>query len=275
MKTILVDDELLSMQQFEEECKLIPEIDLVGKFADAKEAYEFAKNNQVEFALLDIEMPVMNGLELGRKLKKINQDMIIIYVTGYAGYVAETLKVKADYCIMKPYNKQDILDAVYRAKLLSKRFKKRLRAETFGRFCLFADEQPVYFPNSKAQELLALCIHREGGIVTMEQAISELWPDRPYDDKVKRLYRKATASIQEVLSEYGVFDLFVSKRGSCMIRKENLDCDLYSLLDGEEITEARLAGLGEGYMIDYSWAESRIVSLMENYPIVKKYYFCE
>lgn len=60
-----------------------------------------------------------------------------------------------------------------------------------------------------------------------------------------------------------------------MIRKEKLDCDLYSLLDGEEITEARLAGLGEGYMIDYSWAESRIVSLMENYPIVKKYYFYE
>ena len=81
MKTILVDDELLSMQQFEEECCDIQEIELVGKFDNAKDALQYARCHKVDFALMDIEMPEMNGLELGQEFKKLNPDMVIIYVT--------------------------------------------------------------------------------------------------------------------------------------------------------------------------------------------------
>ena len=62
MDTIVVDDELLSMEQFEEECKGIPEINVIGKFDNPEDALEFAKTRRVDFALLDVEMPRMNGL---------------------------------------------------------------------------------------------------------------------------------------------------------------------------------------------------------------------
>ena len=45
MKTILVDDELWMLQQFEEECSQLPEIEVVGTFSFAEDALVFAKNN--------------------------------------------------------------------------------------------------------------------------------------------------------------------------------------------------------------------------------------
>lgn len=250
MKTILVDDELLAMEQFESECRELEEIELVGKFDNAEDALRYAREHEVEFALMDICLPGMDGIELGKKLKEINPDIILIYVTGYSKYVVDTMKIKADYCIMKPYDKADIEDAIIRAKLLSKRFRKKVKIVTYGRFDVYLEEEPLYFGNEKARELMAYCVGRCGANVTMEEAIDILWPDRPYDDRVKRLYRKAVGVLQAKLS-----DVFISNRGSCHIDREKVDCDLYQVME-EELNPEDKAHLKElGCLTEYSWSE--------------------
>ena len=222
MNTILVDDDRLSLKQLKQECMGISDIDVVGEFQNAQEALSYAKKNPVDFALLDIEMPEMNGLDLGKRLKEINKEMVMIYVTGYTQYVVDTLKMKADYCIMKPYDRQDIMDAVERAALLSKRLTRRVQVRIFGRFEVFVNDKLLDFRNKKAKELLALCMDHAGGSVGMEEAIDKLWPDRAYDEKVKRLYRKAVISIQNVLGEANAPKFFVSKRGECHVLPQKL-----------------------------------------------------
>lgn len=268
MRTILVDDQLLSLAQFEEECREISDIQLVGKFDNGEDALQFARNNLVEFALLDVEMPGMNGIELGAELKKLNPNMILIYVTGHSRYVVDTMRMKADYCIMKPYDKRDIMDAIMRVKLLSKRMENRVKINTFGRFEVYVDEKPVYFGNNKARELFALCVDKNGASVSMEEAIDVLWPERPYDDKVKRLYRKAVNAIQNVLEELWVSDVFESHRGSCHILREKVDCDLYRFMAGQGTDNSLRQELQQkGYLYDYSWAEIRQLELMRIYDI--------
>lgn len=264
MRTILVDDKPLELAQFETESRDIPDLQFVGKFDNAEDALEYAQDNPVEFALLDIEMPGMNGLDLGRKLKAINPEMILIYVTAHSRYVLDTLKIKADYCIMKPYDREDIMDAAMRARLLGKRMQPCLRVKTFGRFEIFRGERPIHFGNEKAKELLALCIDREGSEVKMEEVIDLLWPNRPYDDKVKRLYRKALSSIQRTLEEVGFFGVLQTRRGCCYIDKECISCDLYRFLEGGCTNRAAAAQLEkEGYMFEYPWAEERYARLLQ------------
>ena len=91
MKTILVDDEAWSINQMKEELTEYKQVEIVGSFEDPREALEFAKQNEVEFALLDIEMPYMNGLELGRRLREMNPKVILIYLTGYENYLKEAI----------------------------------------------------------------------------------------------------------------------------------------------------------------------------------------
>ena len=62
MKTILVDDMLLDLQLFELKCADMPDFEIVGKFTDPNAAIEYAAGHVVDFALLDIDMPGMDGI---------------------------------------------------------------------------------------------------------------------------------------------------------------------------------------------------------------------
>ena len=133
-------------------------------------------------------------------------------------------------------------------------------ARTFGRFDLFMDGDLVKFRNAKAKELLALCVDHRGGEVTMEEAIDKLWEDREYDSKVKQCYRTAVMQLKVTLGRYGMTELFKTKRGSCYIDANLLDCDLYDLLDGKRDAMRKFDFV---YMTEYSWAEDTLGRLFE------------
>ena len=257
MKTILVDDELWALNALEAELEKVVDIDVVGAFSDSEEAKAYIEKHPVDFALMDVQMPGINGLELGSALRKSNPDAIIIYVSSYPEYFTDAYRnVRADYYMLKPYKHEDVEDALERARLLAKRQKKKIQIRTFGRFDVFINEQPVKFKNAKAKELFALCVDRKGGIVKMEEAIDKLWEDSPLNENVKARYRKAVAYLHALMMEYRIPGIFVSGYGSCHIIKEAVSCDYYDFLDAKEGAHF----FGE-YMHEYSWAEETAAKL--------------
>ena len=79
----------------------MPDVETVGAFTNPFKALEFVKEQPVEAAFLDIEMPGMNGIELTEKLREIRPDLVVIFITGYENYTLDALKVKADYYLTK------------------------------------------------------------------------------------------------------------------------------------------------------------------------------
>lgn len=261
MKTILVDDEAWALEQLEMEIAGMEGVNLVGRFQNPRKALEYAESNSVEFALLDVEMPVLNGMDLGRRLKELHPEIVVIYLTGYDSYLREAiLSVGADYYILKPYTHKDIEQAFLRARLLAKRQKKRVFFRTFGTFEMLVDGSVLGFSNARAKELLALCVHRQGGNVSMGEAISFLWPDRPYDQNVKSLYRKAVIYLRKTFAEHQAGGIFITTRGYCRIDVEAVECDYYDYLQGKNREDFR----GE-YMQEYSWAEETVAMLVNEF----------
>lgn len=163
MKTILVDDMLLDLQLFELKCADMPDFEIVGKFTDPNAAIEYAAGHVVDFALLDIDMPGMDGIHLAQALRRLRSDIIIVFATAHPKFAVEALKMKADYIIFKPFDREDIADVMERAKLLRRRQCKRIHFHTFGAFDMLVDGEPVHFRSGKAKELMALCVYRDGG----------------------------------------------------------------------------------------------------------------
>jgi len=132
----------------------------------------------------------------------------------------------------------------------------RVTLRTFGRFDVFLDGKLVNFTSAKAKELLALCVDRNGGDVTMEEAIDKLWEDRLYDERTKNLYRKAVAYLNRTFKRLNYPEVFYSARGRCHVNRDAVSCDYFSYLDGRNCEPFT----GE-YLFEYSWAEETVARL--------------
>lgn len=257
MRAIIVDDESYCADYLENLCGDVQGLRIIGKFQNAMEAREFLENNRAELAFLDIELPGLDGIQAAEELRRVCPGLAIVYVTGYEDYAMKAFKADAVSYLLKPCDAVDLAHAVEKAARLMPLGGKRLEVRTFGHFSVFIDGEPFRFSNGKARELMALLVNQRGGVVTMEQAVCALWEDRPYDNMVKQLYRKAVIYLNQISSQKKL-DFFVSNRGSCHIIPSAMTCDYFELLAGNP--EARGQFSGE-YMLDYSWGEETLANL--------------
>ena len=74
--------------------------------------------NSYDIIFLDMEMPLMNGLETGKKIRTLDKDVIIIYITGFVHYALKAYEIRAFDYIIKPVNtlklKKTLEDAISR-----------------------------------------------------------------------------------------------------------------------------------------------------------------
>lgn len=260
MKTILVDDMLLDLQLFELKCTDMPDFEIVGKFTDPVEAMSYAQSHVVDFAILDIDMPGMNGIELAHRLRQIRSDVIIVFATAHPKFAVDAIRMKADYIIFKPFDREDIADVMERAKLLRQRQRKRIYFHTFGSFEMLMDVAPVRFRSNKAKELMALCVFYGGRSVSIHEMVSALWGEEAAAAPDSTGYRRTIKELTDTLKLYHVEELFVRERGSVRVRMELADSDYQDFLNGSNSACCDFQG---EFMRQYSWAESAIFALQE------------
>lgn len=262
MRTIIVDDDSVMVENTDKELQTMPQVELLASFKNPKEALDYAMTNSIELAILDIEMPQMNGIELLKRLRLINPDMAAIFLTADENYAMDAFRNRAiGYVIKKDLSyAEDLSYAIETARLVSKRNERKIFARTFGNFDLFLNGEAIMFKSAKAKELLALLVDRQGGTVNTGQIIATLWEDRPNDEATQSLCCKIVKTLQDELNQHGIGDILVQSRGVKRVDIEKIDCDLYEFLNGEE--RAMKKYLGE-YMSEYGWAEERAAILQK------------
>ena len=98
-----------------------------------------------DLILLDIEMPLMNGIETARKIRQLDSDVLIIFVTCMAQYAIEGYSVRALDYVLKPvhyYSFASKMDQVM--EILSTRQKKKLIIHARNEHIRLAPEQLLY-----------------------------------------------------------------------------------------------------------------------------------
>ena len=253
MRIIAVDDEILALEDFEDTCKDLGITDEIVKFNNPLDALGYVATNKVDIAFLDIEMPVIKGIELAKRIKGINPNVRIVFATSYGNYALEAFGVDAVDYVMKPYEPEDIRRAYDKALLVKDAVtENRVFVKTFGYFDVFVDGKSVSFPSAKSKELLALLVDRNGGVVNTEQAIAILWEGRKYDETVQSLFRKVLKALRTSLEEAGISDILVDNRNQRSIDKSKFACDYYDFLENGKNENTKYFGK---YMEQYDWAK--------------------
>ena len=113
---IMVDDEgiILSggLPVLEE---VFPNANISG-FTRPSEAINYAQNNLIALAFLDIEMGKLNGLEVCRELQRINPNTNVIFLTAYMDYSLDAWKTGASGFIIKPITAAEVRDQLSRLR---------------------------------------------------------------------------------------------------------------------------------------------------------------
>lgn len=99
---IIVDDEKIILNGGIPIIKsVIPNAEVTG-FTKPSDAVQYAKNNKVDLAFLDIEMGMTSGLDVCRELLEISPKTNVIYLTAYSEYSLDAWETGASGFMLKP-----------------------------------------------------------------------------------------------------------------------------------------------------------------------------
>lgn len=120
-RMIIVDDEetiRLGLKQIVG--RLLPEWDVAASCEDAASAITEIVKNPIDLAIIDINMPGMDGLELARELEAIKPDLFKIILTGHEKFTFVQTAMRYGVCdyLLKPVQREDLVQAVRKVEML-------------------------------------------------------------------------------------------------------------------------------------------------------------
>lgn len=150
--------------------------------------FDYAGDRSVQILLLDVEMGRMDGVTMARTLRRDNDAVQIVFITGYSDYIADGYEVEALHYLMKPVD-EDKLDGVLdRAADKLRKNGRTLTLELPGEIVRL----PVYQIRSAEVQGNYVTIHARADY-TVKMTLSEL--EARLDGSFFRLGRSALVNL--------------------------------------------------------------------------------
>jgi two-component system LytT family response regulator len=99
IRAFVVDDERLAVQRLTRLLTETGRVVVAGSATDPQEALDTLGGMDIDVAFLDIQMPVMTGLEL---VERLNRDIPVVFTTAYDRYALEAFAVNSIDYLLKP-----------------------------------------------------------------------------------------------------------------------------------------------------------------------------
>lgn len=111
---LIADDHQLFREGLVNLISSAPDVEVIAEAKDGKEATERAKKIKPDVVLIDIGMPVMNGIEATRIIKKENPQVKVIAVSMHSDrqFVKGALEAGADGYLLKNCTYRQLIDAI-------------------------------------------------------------------------------------------------------------------------------------------------------------------
>lgn len=114
INVLIADDHQMFIDGLKALLRDLPGIKVVGEAGNGKEAILRCKDNPVDIVIMDVNMPVMDGVEATKELCKTNTNLKILGLSMHRDrhFILDMLKSGASGYILKNTGKKDLLDAI-------------------------------------------------------------------------------------------------------------------------------------------------------------------
>lgn len=116
IRTMIVDDEPLAVERLQMLCAREPRIALVGTATDGEAALRLVEGLRPDLLMLDIAMPLLDGLGVARAVGQSGIRPAIIFVTAFEGFAVEAFDLAAIDYLLKPVAHDRLARAIDRVE---------------------------------------------------------------------------------------------------------------------------------------------------------------
>lgn len=149
MTCIIVDDEPLAREEMQSLIQEVSQLEVIGKFSNAVAALDFLKKTTADLIFLDIEMPMVTGLEFAEQVPKTS---LIIFTTAYSQYALKSYELDAIDYLLKPIEKKRLEKAINKAIAYNKLLWTEVKSTVEGNadeYLLIKADRRYYRINNK------------------------------------------------------------------------------------------------------------------------------
>ncbi|OPJ59692.1 response regulator [Clostridium chromiireducens] len=242
LSAVIVDDEIHVLNLLKMFLQKTEQVNVLETFHDSSIALKNIIDIKPDVVFLDIEMPEINGLELANCLLEQNDELMIVFVTGYNQYALEAFEVNALDYILKPVNSNRIQKCVSRLNKLKtpmnqeKTHMGKTKICCFGNFEVHGNNGVIKWPTRKVEEMFAYFIFHKDSNVECGELGEILWPEGE-PDKIKANFDTSLFRLRKTIKENGLpIEISSKKRGKGVYR-----CYLHGL--SSDVIEFKNAAL--------------------------------
>ena len=155
---------------------------------DGEEALQYFRKERFDFVLADVNVPIVNGYDLAKEIKKSNRDMPIAFLGSdiHQHEIIRGFNVGADDFICRPFSMEELGLRVEAIISRAKNHEKRLHMYKFGRYTLDTLHHVLIINGhekrltTKEMELLYLFFEHKNRVVERSMALQRIWNSENY-----------------------------------------------------------------------------------------------
>lgn len=197
---VIVEDEFPAREELKYFLTKHKEISLEKEFENPIDSLKYLQENKVDVVFLDINMPELDGMSLGKILTKLNPNIKIIFITAYRDYAAEAFEIKAFDYLLKPYSEKRITEVLNNLTMIKDNSHTK-EVEKINKVTVFLDEKMVvlsldeiYYIEVSEKESL---VYTQNEIYTSKLKISK-WEEILPKNKFYRTHRAYIVNLDKI-----------------------------------------------------------------------------
>ena len=195
MNILVVEDEIDTLHEIVEYIKAYnPDFTCIA-CQDPILALEEVKLNKIDIIFLDIEMPVMSGLELASQISNNYPKVKLAFITAYNHYATEAFEVNAVDYLLKPLRKERLYRTIEKFTLSVKEayLRDEITIHTFEKLVVSNGKHILKWKRQKAAEIFAFLLTNKDKPIHKNILCEVLWPE---NDPGKALVNLQTVMYQ-------------------------------------------------------------------------------
>ena len=170
------DDENLRLETIKIIERIFAKVDVAS---DGEEGFAAFKTMKYDLVITDIEMPNMNGIEMSRNIRFLDENIPVVVVSAYSNteYFMESIAIGIDYYILKPIKMPRLIDTLFSAvkRIVDKRIadtyrQREVRVKVQKASASILSEITNVSPNPTI-------VYSNGSITFMNKAFTKLFDD--------------------------------------------------------------------------------------------------